>query len=247
MKLSRTSLCAPSGILLLSFLTAGTSLLPWLLFKGKNSWAWFSQLREQTQCPCEPKCRAWWWKCLLWGHCWCAASPTRMVQLAELSLGHHQHRAEKELFAENFGCGTGEEKVCDFCKLSSNLHLLLWTLSLPDSTSGFSLVWCAARRTSASLNLIKALPSASAEAHCNPRLGGPPEGSLFIFPDSLHCSLRKKGLANWPTANRPLKDPCACSGRAILSWLLKAMLCSCKMGHRGLGSWFISLNTQISK
>lgn len=36
MKLSRTSLCAPSGILLLSFLTAGTSLLPWLLFKGKK-------------------------------------------------------------------------------------------------------------------------------------------------------------------------------------------------------------------
>lgn len=106
--------------------------------------------------------------------------------------------APRELFAENFGCVS-----LGWAPISTGSY----ELSSPGDTSGFSLVTWAAWWTSASLNLIKDLPSASAEAHCNPRLGRPPEGSLFAFPESLHCSLRNKGLANWSTANRPLKDP----------------------------------------
>lgn len=177
--------------------------------KKTQNRAWFSQHMEQNKCPCEPKAGmqslvlgTFMLRCL-W---WCAALTVRMLQLAELSLGHHQHWAQNELVAEHFGCGTGEEKLRDFCKLSCNLHWLLWTLSSPDGTSGSSLVWYAAWWTSASLNCIKALLPLL-ELIATSGLGDPPEGFLFTFPESLHCSLRKKGLANWPTANKPLKDP----------------------------------------
>lgn len=180
MKLSRTSLYAPSWALLLSSLTSGTSFLPWLLFRGKKSKTELvfpsTGNRPNVHVNQRAGSRAWCWECLCWGGCWCAAFRTRT-----LHLGHHQHRARNELFAEDSGCGSGEEKLCDFCKLSSNLHWLLWTLSLPDGTSGFSLVWCAAWWTSASLNFVKALPSASAEAHCDPRLGWPSRGFALHF------------------------------------------------------------------
>lgn len=91
-KLNKTPSCAPSGIILLSSLTTGTSLAPQLLFREK--------LKKQTQSLILPDQRtgqtsvrnqmltgtAWWRKCLLCDDYLGATSAIAMLQLAELML-----------------------------------------------------------------------------------------------------------------------------------------------------------------
>lgn len=181
LKLSRTSLCAPSWALLLSSLTTGTPLLPWLLFKweekAKQSLC-FASTGNRPSVHVNPSTDMQ--SLVLECSCWAVDVFPPLAGCSSLQSCPWDPTSTElrisSLQSSFWVCYWGGKALWFLqAELQSPLAPMD-TQFCPMSVCPGVLCW-----TSASLNLIKALPSASAAAHCNPRLGWPSRGFSVCF------------------------------------------------------------------